>query len=236
MPEYRSLEESIDYVFADRSLLRQALTHPSYTAERKSVDYDNQRLEFLGDAVLQLCASDLLFKAYSTACEGKLSSMRSLLAREASLAGIARNLGLGSFIRLGHGEIKNGGQDRDSTLADAMEAVFGAIYLDGGFAAAHKAVHKLCRAAIEDIEHAVTEGNPKGSLQEVSQEHFKALPFYETIEVSGPEHEPEYTVKVSLLERELAIGSARNRREAEKEAARLALRKLKQEKEIEPEK
>lgn len=221
-----SLQTRLDYHFKDAAWLRQALTHPSYRAEKKRVAYDNQRLEFLGDAVLQLSLSDLLFQRHPQASEGQLSKMRSLLACEGGLARLARKLDMGPHIRLGRGDRKSGGHQRDSTLADAMEAVFGAIYLDGGFAAARRTIEHLYHEYLDDLEGLVIESNPKGRLQEVSQERFKVLPHYEVLTVSGPDHEPCFEVRVSVAGHLTAAAQAGNRREAEQEAARLALREI----------
>lgn len=223
MCDWHELERSLGYFFTNTSLLKQALTHPSYTAERKNVDYDNQRLEFLGDAVLQLVSSDLLYNRYPEAREGRLSKMRSLIAREEGLAHFARHIGLGSFVRLGRGDKINNGHDRDSTLADAMEAVFGAVYLDGGFDAVQNMIVSLVQDLIIDIEKNTGLINPKGELQEKCQDIFKVLPEYTVLDVTGPEHAPQYEVRVSVNGRELATGRGGNRREAEKEAARHGL-------------
>ncbi len=227
MTSSQNLQTHLGYCFNDRKLLKQALTHPSYAAERSAVDYDNQRLEFLGDAVLQLALSDLLYRRHPQAPEGQLSKMRSILAREEGLARLARQLKLGDFIRLGKGEQKSGGQNRDSILADAMEAIFGAVFLDADFNTAQQLITSLCEELMEDIEELSEASNPKGVLQEICQEKFKTIPDYEVLSITGPDHQPEFTVQVTVSKHIQAEGSAGNRRQAEQNAARTALRQLK---------
>ncbi len=222
----KQLEERLNYQFRDLELLKQALTHPSYAAENERVRDDNQRLEFLGDAVLQLVLSEILFHQYSDLREGGLSKARAGLANAESLAGFARELGLGDCLRLGKGEEGGGGRERTSNLADAMEAVLAAIYLEGGLEPVLNLCRRLCQAVLTNPEQMLARENPKGDLQEYTQEHFQLTPDYVVEAVSGPEHSPEFEVSVSIAGRKMASARAGSRKMAEKDAAVLALRKL----------
>jgi ribonuclease-3 len=225
-PDMRELEAELGYRFGQGLWLAEAMTHPSYRAEHGRVERDNQRLEFLGDAVLQLIATDFLFRRYPDLEEGPLTRLRSLITSEPALARFAAHLGLGRFLLLGKGERHSGGEERASNLADAFEALLGALYLDGGLPAATAVLDRAVTAIMPDPLQALAAENPKGRLQELTQERQGAAPVYEVLAVTGPEHEPQFEVAVKLEGETVAVARAGNRRLAEKEAARLALERL----------
>jgi ribonuclease-3 len=221
-----AIQEASGYRFQQTALLDQALTHPSWLAENEDTGPDNQRLEFLGDAVLQLAATTLLFRALPAEDEGQLTKIRSALTKEQALVDYALVLGLGAGLRLGKGEARHGGADRPSTLADAFEAVLGAIFIEAGFAAAVTFTDRLISPALADVNGLLAVENPKGALQEYTQERYRGVPDYETVSVSGPDHEPRFEVAVVFRDEELARAVAGSRRAAECHAAEAALRAL----------
>jgi len=208
----------IEFEFSRPELLTQALTH------RSLGNPHNERLEFLGDAVLNLVVADLLFRHRPDAPEGDLSRLRARLVRETTLAEIARELSLGDAVRLGPGELKSGGFLRASILSDALEAVIGAVYLDGGYAAADHVVSTLMIPRIELLPDAESLKDPKTRLQELLQSRGLGLPVYEVVEEHGQDHNRRFTVHchVSLLEQPLEA-TAGSRRKAEQAAARAVL-------------
>jgi ribonuclease-3 len=222
----RQLEDDLHYKFRDRNLLKTALTHPSYKAETANLSVDNQRLEFLGDAVLQLVISELLYEKHESANEGFLSKVRAALTNETALAELAEELKLGTYLKLGKGEEQSGGRSRPSNLADAFEAVLGALHLDGSFEVSRQFIRRLCEKKVSEAEILLRASNPKGRLQELTQELFQSTPFYEVQKVSGPMHLPEFEVAVLLEDRPLARATAGNRKTAEKKAALRALESL----------
>ncbi len=224
--DLKGLEQELGHAFGQPERLLEALTHPSYAAERPNAGADNQRLEFLGDAVLQLVMTTWLYRRHPDLDEGRLTQRRSTLTNEEALARMARSLKLGGWLRLGKGEAAGGGAERASTLADALEAVVGALYLDGGLPAAETFLLRML-AALPDPETLMEEENPKGRLQELTQDKFGVAPAYEVLDVTGPDHQPEFEVRVTLKGEPLATARAGSRRLAEKAAARLALEKMK---------
>lgn len=216
-------EKRLKYRFKHPELLKVALTHPSFCAEQKHPPPDNQRLEFLGDAVLELVLSDLLFERFPDLPEGELTVLRSVMCNKNALAGLAAKIELGGLLRLGKGEAANGGRERDSILADAFEAVLGAIYCDGGFEAARSYCARLILQFMPEPRELLTHANPKGALQEAIQSRDSAPPTYRLVEVRGPEHMPEFEVEVSVGGNALARAVAGSRKQAEKMAARRAL-------------
>ena len=223
--DIQRLEEKIGYSFRDKNLLRQALTHSSFSNEqkiRKNANYE--RLEFLGDAVLELASSELLFHTYTDVPEGELTKMRAALVCEPTLASCARDLELGLFIRLGKGEEQTGGRERDSIIADVVEAVIGAIYLDSGMEEAKAFIHRF---VLNDIGSKHFFYDSKSSLQELAQGAFKTDVSYVLLSEEGPEHSKSFTVEVSLGDEALARGSGRTKKAAEQQAAYEALLKLK---------
>lgn len=228
MPDQRELQVALQYTFADPELLQIALTHPSYAAEHKDVEQNNQRLEFLGDAVLQLVITDMLYRSFPELHEGALTKVRALMTCKNTLAEFARTIRLGSFLAMGCGEQNSGGADRTSNLCDAFESVLGAIYIDSG--GNHHAISPLINTLVSDRFPdplaLLAEDNPKGLLQEWSQRHFHAKPLYCVESESGPEHEKSFSVTVSVGEKQLGRGVGRKRQVAEQDAARNALRTL----------
>ncbi len=224
--DLRELEERIRYSFRDRSLLESALTHPSYSYEQNRPVPHNQRLEFLGDAVLQIVITEYLFLHRPEWPEGKLTEVRSLFARGPTLARVARGIRLGEFLRLGRGEAQGEGRSRPAILADALEAIFGAVFLDGGLDAAREVVLRVLRSELDARGEARDADNPKGRLQEWAQYRNLPRPAYRVVEESGPEHDKTFRIVVEMDGRVLGEGVGRSKRSAETEAARAALETL----------
>jgi ribonuclease III len=219
-----NLEIRIDHAFNDRSLLERAVTHPSLLQDRPDVIESNQRLEFLGDAVLQLVLTEVLFEMFPGDREGLLSKRRAALANGVFLAQLAREIGLDQCLRLGASEESTGGRSRASALEDAFEALVGAVYLDAGLLIARRVVMGLYGhlperlAGVEDVE------NPKGRLQELVQPvHGNNALRYEVVHIKGEDHAREYEVAVYLLDRLLGSGRGPSKKIAEEAAARAAL-------------
>ncbi len=215
----------INYEFNNKALLKEALTHRSYTVEN-NLSYDNQRLEFLGDAVLQILLTEFLYLRYPDKDEGAMTKMRSAMVQQEALAKVARKMELGKFIFAGKGEIESGGADRDSTLSDLFEAFIGAYYLDAGFANVRNFVQNLMNEAFPEPDKLLPALNPKGTLQEYTQKKWGITPEYEVISVTGPDHNPAYLVGVAVNGKINTEGAASNRKQAESQAARNALIKL----------
>lgn len=216
-----SLEAAIGYSFRDKALLDEALTHKSHSAETGGGGF-NERLEFLGDSVLGLVVSDYLYRENPSEDEGFLSKSRSAIVSRASLARWAEELGLGRHLRLGAGEHLSGGSRRHSTLANALEAVLGAVYLDGGLAPAEKIVIPWLEA--QGTKNLETDH--KSELQEQIQKRYKRPPDYELLEEKGPEHDKLFTVRVHLGRKTLGMGSGKTKKEAHQAAAMNALHYL----------
>ncbi len=221
-----SLYSKIGYEFKDSNLISTALTHSSYSNESKTKAACNERLEFLGDSVLSLAVSEYVYKTYPDLPEGDLTKLRAGVVSEASLAKVARDLDLGEFLLLGKGEQITGGRDRDSILADAMEAIIGAIYLDGGFEKAKDFVLKQLKSAIE--HHYMNNGHwdSKTQLQELLQSKAGTEITYEIIDEKGPDHNKLYTAQVSSNGKVMGIGTGKSKKEAEQNAAYKALQKF----------
>ena len=223
------VQDRAGYHFSDGCLLMQALTHPSFAAECLETPGDNQRLEFLGDAVLELILSSYLYGIMPKAQEGLLTRTRSFLANEEATAQYARKLGLDKVLQLGKGECISNGRDRASLLGDAFESFLGAVYLDGGYDAAKS----ICLGMLPALDYVsdmlVLEENPKGTLQILTQGSNLGRPIYEKIAVKGPVHQPLYEIRVLLNGRELGRGSGSSSKLAEREAAKAAYYKLKKE-------
>lgn len=223
-PNLAVLEESLGHKFAHRALLELALTHPSIAADRANPPGENnQRLEFLGDAVLQLVLSSALYQRMPEAGEGVLTKARAHLVNRNSLANQARRFGLGAFLRLSHGEARHGGRERISALADCFEAVLGAVYIDAGLKAAETCIFKSFADGLDTLRGLGASGNPKGELQELLQADSKEPPCYEVKSTSGPDHDRLFECAVYHQGRELACGTGKSKKEAESQAARLAL-------------
>lgn len=225
MTDLESFQKRIGYCFKDEALLREALSHSSYTNEMKiNKLMNNERLEFLGDAVLELVSSEFLFFEHRDKAEGDLSKVRASLVCEKALAYDARAIELGDNIFLGRGEKQSGGADRDSILSDALEAVIGAIYLDGGLEPASGFVKEF---VLKDMEEKRIFVDSKTVLQELAFEksHGLETPVYEVTATKGPEHDKLYFVQVSLLGLS-ATGSGKNKKAAEQAAAYKAIMEL----------
>ena len=215
------LEERIGYRFQNIALLKQAVTHSSYTNEQKINKLkDYERLEFLGDAVLELVSSEFLFHEHEKVQEGELTKMRASMVCEPSLAFCARDLELGEFLMLGKGEENTGGRKRDSITSDAMEAVIGAIYLDGGMEQAKKFIYRFILSDLEDKQLFY---DSKTNLQELIQGKLKKEFHYVLLEEFGPEHDKTFTVEVVMEEEILGTGKGRTKKNAEQQAAYEAL-------------
>jgi ribonuclease III len=217
----------MDVLFKDPSKLEQALTHSSYINENPELaPVSNERLEFLGDAVLGLIIGEFLFENYSGLDEGDLTRMRSLLVRQDTLARVAATVNLGEHLFLGKGEEASGGRNKPANLASGLEAVIAAVFLDQGLVRARSCVLKLFE---EDLEKAALSGDNtdyKSALQHLTQLKYQKTPGYQVIETRGPDHAKTFIVEVSLGEKVLGQGSGKSKKSAETEAARLAIEKL----------
>lgn len=219
--EQEKLEERIGYRFRDRKLLRQALTHSSYANEMKINKFENyERLEFLGDAALELVSSDFLFRERKEMTEGQLTKLRASIVCEPALAFCARGLSLERFILLGRGEEATGGRDRDSIVSDVMEALIGAIYLDGGLTEASAFIHRFVLA---DLEHKQLFYDAKTTLQEIVQQESQGALHYELVREEGPQHDKIFAVEAYVGEKKVGEGSGHSKKEAEQQAAYQAL-------------
>jgi len=227
--DYDELQTRLGYTFRDVALLRLALTHPSVAHELGSHVQTNQRLEFLGDAVLQLVLTRELYDHFPEFGEGPLTKARARLVNRRSLAERARSLGLGEHLTLSRGEEMHGGRDRPSALADAFEAVLGAVLLDGSFDAAREFIRREFQTAVAGLEVASMLDNPKGELQEFLQAVSPEAPRYELISSTGPDHDREFECTVHHGGKELARGTGKSKKAAESDAALAALSKLKAE-------
>lgn len=224
MSDYSSaLETSIGYKFKDPKLPQQALTHKSFSNEQAEVAPHNERLEFLGDAVLELAISDWVYRNYPDIPEGGLTRIRSEVVCESGLAEVARKLELGVGLRLGKGEEKSGGRDKASLLSDALEALLGAVYCDGGFAMACQVVEKLFADLVEATARSRYGTDYKTCLQEKLQAGFGRLPEYVLTQVSGPDHERIFSMEVRFDGKLLGSGSGPSKKRAEQQAAAAAL-------------
>jgi ribonuclease-3 len=219
----QSLEEQFGYQFQNPLLLAEALTHPSLAYETHRAHFDNQRLEFLGDAVLQLIFTHELFRTFMDYNEGNLTKLRARLVSRSALAAYARARSLGQHLLMGRGEEASGGRARASTLSDAFEALIGAIYLDGGLEAARTVVLRLCADDLARICDEPREVNPKGQLQEMLQALSASSPHYTIIAEDGPDHQKTFVARVDWHGRTLGTGSGLSKKQAETAAAEAAL-------------
>ena len=218
-----NLETAIGYTFTDRQLLLQALTHKSFSNEQAEFVPHNERLEFLGDAVLELVVSDWVFNHYPDIPEGGLTRIRAEVVSEKGLFQIARQLNIGSVLRLGKGERQSGGCEKPSLLADALEALLGAIYREGGFAAVGQVIRSVFRGVIEKSALLRYGSDYKTYLQERLQALYGHLPEYLLADVSGPDHQKIFSTEVYLSGKLLGQGSGSSKKSAEQKAAAAAL-------------
>lgn len=224
--ELSELENKLGYTFKNQSLIEEACRHSSFVNEQTAPDMrDNERLEFLGDAVLSLAVGHLLMLKYPGLNEGSLSRMRANLVNESQLAHIARSINLGRYIELGKGEIQTKGRDKNSILADAFEAVLAAIYLDGGFDAAFRFIRTRFARLIASIHTPVSNYDYKSKLQEIVQVTHKVMPSYKVIRESGPDHNKTFTVQIVIRDMK-AVGTGKSKKMAEQDAACKALEML----------
>ncbi len=232
--DFAELQARLGHPFRDESLLRLALTHPSVAHAANPATAQNQRLEFLGDSVLGMVLSRELFEKFPAADEGVLTKSRAKLVNAVSLAEHGRELGLGAHLILSRGEENTGGRQRLSALADAFEALLGAIFLDGGFEAAQAFVRREFAADFSTLTESADFQNPKGELQERLQSRSPLAPEYEFISATGPDHERVFECAVRHDGAELARGTGKSKKAAESAAARAALKKLGAEKPLAP--
>jgi ribonuclease III len=228
--EYDELQTQLGYSFSDLSLLRLALTHPSIAHEQSAPLQTNQRLEFLGDAVLQLVLTGELYEKFPAFGEGPLTKARAQLVNRRSLAEQARQLGLGKYLILSRGEEISGGRERLSALADTFESLLGAIFLDGGFEAARSFILRQFGASFGELPNIPTLDNPKGELQEFLQATSTEAPRYHVVSATGPDHDRVFECTVHHGGTELARGQGKSKKAAESEAAMAALSRLREEK------
>ena len=220
------LQNSLGYTFSDPEWLQLAITHSSWANEAHLPNAHNERLEFLGDAVLELCVSAELFLRYPAFREGKLTQIRTMLVGEKTLAGLARKIGLDRFLRMGAGEEKQGGRERDALLADAMEAVIAAVFQDGGYTEACRLVGELYKSLWPAETFEKRENNPKSRLQEICQHKFGVLPEYVLAETRGPSHALIYEMELRLPNGMNFRASATAQKKAEQLAAEMAVKAL----------
>lgn len=221
-PALTALQQRLQHPFANPALLQRAMTHRSFSAD------NNERLEFLGDSVLSLAISSLLYARLASMPEGDLSRVRANLVREETLHKIALRLQLSDLLRLGEGESKSGGKQRPSILADAVEALIGAVYLDAGFSEAEKVVHHLFEGVDINPQMRAAEKDPKTALQELMQGKRMKLPHYEVLNILGAAHKQTFTVGCTIAEWDLsAQGTGGSRRAGEQAAAAAVLEQLK---------
>ena len=229
MTDIKKFQEVIGYHFHDEKLLRQALTHSSFANEKHLKKHsDNERLEFLGDAVLEIISSEFLYKEYPDKPEGELTKLRASIVCEPTLALCTKDIALGEYLLLGKGEDQTGGRGRKSILSDALEAVIGAIYLDGGFANAKEFIHRFI---MNDIEHKQLFYDSKTILQEMVQATTEDHLEYEVLREEGPDHNKTFEVRALLGGEEIGRGTGRTKKAAEAVAAYRGILKLRNNKE-----
>lgn len=215
--DYGPLQRKLGYSFAQASLLQQALTHRSHSTQH------NERVEFLGDSVLNCAIAQELYQRFADLKEGELSRLRANLVRQETLAELAQDLELGTYLRLGEGELKSGGFRRPSILADGLEALFGAVFLDGGFVAAQDVVRRLYASLLERLDPQTLGKDPKTLLQELLQARKLPLPQYAVVATKGAAHQQQFQVECQIPQLEIrTTGFGASRRIAEQEAARIA--------------
>ncbi|MGB5219083.1 MAG: ribonuclease III [Smithella sp.] len=229
--DLNNLEEKLGYVFRDKSLLSTALTHRSYINEHPQLALsDNERLEFLGDSVLGLCVSDYIIKKYAASPEGDLTKIRAVLVGEKNLAQLATDLQIGDCLLIGHGEETSGSRQKESFLANALEAVIAAVYLDSDFNDVKEFITNLIEPLLRNDNLSSTDFfDYKTALQELCQKRYKTVPAYFVIDAKGPEHAKIFGVQVAVVNKLTEYGSGRSKKEAEKQAAKKAWEMLQNE-------
>lgn len=222
--DFAPFEKKIGYIFRDKKLLEQAFTHRSYLNEnRENGREHNERLEFLGDAVLELVVTEFLFAKYPTNPEGELTAYRAALVNTVSISDAATKLGMNDFLLLSRGETRDTGRARQIILANAFEALIGAIYLDSGYASAQDFIAKQLFYKTDDVVAKRLWQDAKSRLQEVAQEKMKVTPIYQLLDQSGPDHDRTFVVGAFLGAEKVSQGEGRSKQEAEQNAAQKAL-------------
>lgn len=225
MPQFEHLAQRLGVPFKDIMLLEEALTHRSYLNEHPQWKHDhNERLEFLGDAVLELVVTEDLFQKYPKAQEGDLTNLRAALVRAETLAGIAHEFDIGAFLLLSRGEAKDTGRARDAILANTIEAIIGAIYLDQGFGVVAAFIRRTALAKLEEVIEQERVRDPKSRFQESAQEKLGVTPHYAVLEEWGPDHARRFRVGAYLKEELAGVGEGASKQEAQQQAATEALR------------
>lgn len=223
----KAVEKAVGYSFKKLILLKRAVTHKSFANEHKlAAEEHSERLEFLGDAVLELCVSEILMRRYPDFSEGDLSKLRAAIVNEKQLANFSRNFGLGEYLFLGKGEEQTSGREKPSLLADAYEAILGAVYLDRGFKKASEVIERHYADLLDRTPTADFYRDYKTELQEKSQGLFKAIPRYRLVSEKGPDHDKIFEIELIIRNDLLGRGRGRNKKEAEQMAAKEALEKL----------
>ncbi len=221
------LQERLKYTFGDRAVLLQSLTHKSFGheffQEKPIALRDNERLEFLGDAILDVVVSDILLESFPNANEGQLSKMRAAVVNEKTLAQLAKSIYLQHCIRLGKGEAQTGGNEKASILSSTLEALIAAIYLDGGFSAVYPVVRYIFAPLFEEERELMAFYDHKTQLQEIIQAHWKVTPTYHLLEAQGPDHAKIFTIEVRMNGKTLASASGSSKKDAEQNAAKTAI-------------
>lgn len=221
MKSLESIQKKISYIFKKPEILIEALTHRSYRSTKNNTN--NERLEFLGDAVLELCVTEMLFFKFPNLPEGKLTSYRSSLVKTQSLADESSKLGIGEFIFMNSGEEKTGGRTRPYILANTLEALIGAIYLDSNYLTVKDFIEKNIFYKIDSIIQTNADEDPKSKLQEIAQEKFKITPKYSMIRESGPDHKKKFWMAAFLNDLKISEGVGVSKQIAEQDAAKKAL-------------
>ena len=222
-PSFVNLEKTIGIHFKNKDLLAQALTHRSAVRQSKSNGH-NERFEFLGDAVLELIATEHLF-SMGEKTEGEMTNLRSALVNRENLASVAREIKLGEYLYISRGEERSGGRDKDSTLANAVEALIGALYLDQGFEPTQAFCHDFILTRLSDLMALGKDRDEKSLFQEKAQETDGVTPHYEVVEEEGPDHDKTFTCAVFIGDEKVAVGTGNSKQRAEQAAAKAALKK-----------
>ncbi len=225
--DLRFFQKLIGYSFNNQQLLRKALTHKSYVNEMAEPIKNNERFEFMGDSVIDVIVSDYLVRNFPDLAEGPLSKIRAAVVHEAGLADLARAVDLGQYLLLGKGEELSGGREKNSLLADAYEAVAGAVYFDSDMATAFRIFLPQLKSKINQCSETSNSIDFKSELQEYTQSHLSCVPTYQVIKETGPDHSKQFQVGALIHEEILGQGTGRTKKEAEQSAAKVALKKLK---------
>lgn len=227
MTDLTALQQALGITFSDLSLLEQALIHSSYLNENpETIPYSNERLEYLGDAVLGLVVAEKLYRDNPDFDEGSMTRLRSALVRKETLARVAKNIGLGEHLYLGKGEDSSGGRKKPANLASALEAIIAAVYLDKGFAVTEELIHRLFDEELQTAINKRDTTDYKSQLQEIIQAREQQTPSYHVTDETGPDHNKTFNVEVRLRDTVLGSGSGKSKKEAETRAARNALKNL----------